>query len=244
MGRDLGSSLRAVVSANQAGRVDPQGHALAMELGRSMTTPAPSVLRAAASEASIADAEGRLAVALPAILRRVYAEVADGGFGPGLGILPLSDVVAAYADLRRRDGRLPRGRSWPDGLLPMVEMDPGFDCCDAATGRIVAWDPEGLTEHASEERFRRSLRETFPSVEAWLEAWLGSKTQAEQSAELMAHVMSNDVQVRMAREARAKIAGMRPEERAAMGLPEAGWERVVWGGLGWDEDDEAGGAAR
>ena len=122
-------------------------------------------------------------------------------------------------------------------------MDPGFDCCDAATGRIVAWDPEDLTEHAGEERFRRSFRETFPSVEAWLEAWLGSKTQAEQSAELMAHVMSNDVQVRMAREARAKIAGLRPEERAAMGLPEVGWERVVWGGLGWDEDDEAGGTA-
>ena len=24
--------------------------------------------------------------------------------------------------------------------------------------------------------------------------------------------------------------------------PETGWERVVWGGLGWDEDETAGSA--
>lgn len=26
------------------------------------------------------------------------------------------------------------------------------------------------------------------------------------------------------------------EERRAVGLPEVGWERVVWGGLGLDDD--------
>ena len=38
------------------------------------------------------------------------------------------------------------------------------------------------------------------------------------------------------------IARLSPEERAKMGLPETGWERVVWGGLGWDEDETAGSA--
>jgi len=28
---------------------------------------------------------------------------------------------------------------------------------------------------------------------------------------------------------------MTPEQRAAMGLPSVGWERVVWGGIGLDE---------
>ena len=65
-----------------------------------------------------------------------------------------------------------------------------------------------------------------------------SKTQAEQQAELMAHVLSDESQVRQAREARAMIGRMTPEERAKMGLPEVGWERVVWGGLGWDEDED------
>jgi hypothetical protein len=39
------------------------------------------------------------------------------------------------------------------------------------------------------------------------------------------------------------IAAMTPTERAAMGLPEVGWERVGWGGLGLDEDDDAGGTS-
>ena len=243
MGADLASSLRGVVAANQEGRIDPAGHTRALELERSMTTPAPSVLPGPASDATVAQAEAALGVALPTALRRVYAEVADGGFGPGAGILPLSEVVAAYRDLGRADGRLPRNRTWPAGLLPLVEMDPGFDCCEAATGRIIAWDPEELAEHSSEDRFRRSFREVFASVEAWLGEWVDSRTQAEQTADLMAHVLSDDVQVRMAREARENIARMSPQERAAMGLPEVGWERVVWGGLGWVEDDETGGSA-
>jgi hypothetical protein len=240
MGRDLGASLRNVVAANQAGRVDQAGHARALELERAMSTPAPSVLPGPAAETVVARAEADLGVALPVALRRVYTEVADGGFGPGPGLLPLMDVVAEYRDLGRPDGRLPRGRSWPAGLLPIVEMDPGFDCCEAATGRIIAWDPEELSEHAGEDRFRRSFREIFPSVEAWLGEWVGSRTQAEQTAALMARVMSNDAQVQMAREARANIAKLSPEERAKMGLPDTGWERVVWGGLGWDEDETAG----
>jgi hypothetical protein len=42
-----------------------------------------------------------------------------------------------------------------------------------------------------------------------------------------------------ARKARARIAAMTPEERAAMGLPETGWEQVVWGGIGLEEDEGA-----
>jgi hypothetical protein len=38
-----------------------------------------------------------------------------------------------------------------------------------------------------------------------------------------------------ARKARARIASLSPEERAAMGLPEVGWEKIFWGGLGWDD---------
>jgi hypothetical protein len=240
MGRSLASELGRVVAANQEGRVDEAGSTRARGLERDMSTPAPMVLPAPADAASIAAAESALGVPLPLVLRRVYAEVADGGFGPGEGILPLADVVLAWSVLREL-GSMPRGRAWPDGFLPLVEMSPGFDCVDAATGRIVAWDPEELTERSSEERFRRSFRELFPSVEAWLSEWLGSKTQAEQQAELTAHYLSDEAQVQQAREARAMIGRMTPEERAKMGLPEVGWERVVWGGLGWDEgEDEAG----
>jgi hypothetical protein len=196
------------------------------------TTPLPPPAPAATLDA----AERVLGFPLPAGLRRLYAEVADGGFGPGEGLLPLAGLVAQYNELRS-PGMMPSGREWPSGLLPLVSMDPGWDCVEAASGRIVAWDPEGLGERSSEDRFRRSFSVAHPTVEAWLAAWLDSRTADEQRADMMARVMAPEYQVRQAREARAAIGRMTPEERAAMGLPAVGWERVVWGGLGWDEDE-------
>jgi len=40
-----------------------------------------------------------------------------------------------------------------------------------------------------------------------------------------------------ARNALAMIAVKTPEKRRAMGLPDVGWERVVCGGIGLDEDE-------
>jgi len=31
---------------------------------------------------------------------------------------------------------------------------------------------------------------------------------------------------------------MTPEERAGFGLPAVGWEKVVWGGIGLEPDEE------
>jgi hypothetical protein len=42
--------------------------------------------------------------------------------------------------------------------------------------------------------------------------------------------------VEEARKARARIAAMSSEQRRAMGLPDVGWEKVVWGGLGLEDD--------
>jgi hypothetical protein len=235
----VAADLRGVVESNRAGRPNPAASARAEALAAEMTTPAPSVLPGPASAASIAAAEAALGLTLPSFLGRVYAEVADGGFGPGAGLMPLTSVVSAYRELQVPDSRLPRGRSWPAALLPVVDADGGFDCVDADTGRVVGWDPDGLSERANEARFRRSFHDIAPSVEAWLSAWVGSKTAAEQHAELVERAMGHDAQVRMAREARANIARKTPEERAAMGLPAVGWEKVVWGGLGWDEGEDA-----
>lgn len=239
MGTGLGAMLRNVVAANRAGRVDAEGVAAANELHRQMTTPVDPGLPPPADEATILRAEAALGVHLPATLRRLYAEVADGGFGPAEGLLSLARIVEQYRALQS-PGMMPRDRRWPVGVLPVVAMDPGWDCVDAATGKVIAWDPEDLTERSSEDRFRRSFSETHPSVEAWLGSWLESRTHDEERAAMMAELMAPEAQVRQAREARAAIARMSPQERAGMGLPEVGWERVVWGGLGWDEDEPPG----
>ena len=132
---------------------------------------------------------------------------------------------------------LTRGREWPAGMLPVVSQDPGWDCVDAATGRVIAWDPEELTERSSEARFQASFSELHPSVEAWLADWLGRPTRDEERDAMMADLMSPASQARQEREAREAIGRMTLEERRAMGLPDEGWEAVVSGGVGWPPGD-------
>jgi hypothetical protein len=236
MAGGLADALRGVVVANQAGRVDAAGQARAQELQRQLSTPVEVSPRAPASAADVDRVEAALGVTIPVALRRVYLEIADGGFGPAGGLEPLDGVLAASRELVA-GGQLPRDRVWPDGLLPVVARDPGWDCVEASSGRVIAWDPEDLTERASEERFRRSFGEAFPSVEAWLADWLGSETLEEQHARMMAELMSPESQARQAREAREAIGRKSIEERRAMGLPDVGWEKVVWGGVGWEDPE-------
>jgi hypothetical protein len=148
----------------------------------------PPALRAPASAESLAGAETELGCALPPTLRRAYLEVADGGFGWGAGLLSLERALATYRDLRASPPA-PRGCTWPEGLLPLVEQDPGYACVEAATGRVVEWDPEGLTERSSRKRWDRSFSEIAPSVEEWLERWVTAPTMDDIMTRAMSDAM-------------------------------------------------------
>jgi hypothetical protein len=227
------ADLDRAVAASQSGQVDPEVHAKAEQIAAAMRTPVSPGLPPPAEPAAVAGAEAAIGVALPPVLRRVYAEVADGGVGPGEGLLPLATVVRRHAELRT-GAELPRNRTWPETLLPVVDRDPGFDCVDASSGGVVAWDPEGLSERSGEAVFADSFREIAPTVESWLLAWLDEPSPEERLADQLAAA-----NIKAAREARASIAAMTPEERRKMGLPDVGWERVVWGGLGLEDDPPA-----
>jgi hypothetical protein len=87
-------------------------------------------------ESTVADAERRLGFALPPPLRQLYTVVADGGFGPGSGLMSLHDVVATYHALTESaPGR--RGQQWPVHLLPITHTDPGHDCLDLNSGEVI-----------------------------------------------------------------------------------------------------------
>jgi hypothetical protein len=103
-----------------------------------------------------------------------------------------------------------------------------------ARGRVISWDPEELTERSGDRAWQRSFRETSPSVEAWLGAWVEAPTPEEQAAARQGAWMIEE-----ARRSRAAIAAMSVEERRKLGLPDVGWEKVVWGGIGLDEDDQS-----
>lgn len=243
---DLGGLLAAGLGARndlartlagiRRGALDPDLVEKAEQVAADMSAPVPTTLPAPADEAALARAEARIAFALPPTLRRLYAEVADGGFGPSTGLIPIAGAVDLYLELRAGDP-LPRGRSWPDRLLPIVREDMVLDCIEASgAGRVVTWDPDGLGERTSEAAWSRSFSEAAASLEEWLETWLTGPTPAERFEAQYGDQMRASM-IQSARESRAMIAKMTPVERAAMGLPEVGWERVVWGGLGLDDED-------
>src|SRR5437868_4644956 len=83
-----------------------------------------------ASSADIAEAEGRIGFTLPHLLRELYGNIADGGFGPSHGFLPLltpdsegmgcESVVHLYTLFRGDDPGSPCW-FWPERLLPVLD---------------------------------------------------------------------------------------------------------------------------
>jgi hypothetical protein len=144
----------------------------ALDPARRVSFVAESVtrLRPAVTRETLAHAEALIGRPFPPLVQRLYGEVANGGFGPGLGLLPLavsesdeqtsapaeeSSVVGTYTEFRRH--------SWPAELLPVCDWGcAAWSCVDtsAAEATIVTHDDvAGATV-------------TTFSLASWLEAWL------------------------------------------------------------------------
>lgn len=229
--RGFGASLRAVVGDNQAGRVDPATTARVDALAAELQTPAERPPVVPALPAAVDRAEGELGFPLPADLRRLYLEVGDGGFGPSAGLLSIGAVAARYRSLA---AEVPRTQRWPDRLLPLVDDGSVIVALDASSeaGPVRSWDPDGLGERSGDAAWRRSFEDVAPSLAAWLEGWLGARSPDEIRAEMMRKAMIEQVKA-----SRARYAAMTPEQRAAAGLPEVGWEQQIGGHLGLSEDE-------
>ena len=181
-----------------------------------------------ADEAAIIAAEMNLGFALPPSLRQLYAHVGNGGFGPGAGILPLEEVVRIYLGLLETPpGR--RGQKWPPRLLPITRTDPGHECIDLNSGEVIFWDEEELANGASDKVWKRSFKREAPDIRHWIERWLDSPSPEQKMKEFMEQSMLNGI-----RQTLAYWRAKTPEERAAFGLPETGWEKVLFGHLGID----------
>jgi len=95
-----------------------------------------------ASQRVIANTERQLGFKLPELLKSIYSEVGNGGFGPGRGgtIIglkggydsDLGTLVEAYAEMQT--GQAFDGLVWPSGLLPFCEWGCNiFSCVDCNT---------------------------------------------------------------------------------------------------------------
>ncbi|QGY77431.1 SMI1/KNR4 family protein [Xanthomonas hyacinthi] len=81
-------------------------------------------------QSEIESAEAILGFKIPVLLRRIYAEVANGGFGYAYGLLGLRggprnedglDSVGLYQTFRELDPENPAWH-WPHGLLPIGHL--------------------------------------------------------------------------------------------------------------------------
>jgi hypothetical protein len=145
------------------------------------TLPVPALFQVATS-AQLADAERQIGLRLPDLLKRVYAEVGNGGFGPGGGLI---GVEGGYPDANGRllpaSYGLLRADGWPEKLLPLWDWGcASWSCVDAATtdGDIVTMGELGRTL-------------TPFSLRSWLEQWAKGTDLHDQIYELGAATILN-----------------------------------------------------
>ncbi len=110
---------------------------------------------------------------LPVFIRRIYTEVADGGFGPAYGINPLmgdeTDSVATWDRLfQNANHDEPRGPQWPSHLIRL---------CEAGCNMFYAVDirnensPVFKVEITSSNNVDDWLSVASTSVVEWLDHW-------------------------------------------------------------------------
>jgi hypothetical protein len=130
-------------------------------------------LKPPASGEAIGAAEHLLGYPFPHLLRRLYTEVGNGGFGPGYGIIGLPDGDGddghARRELRREGWNIacPASRSlfplctWGCGIYSFVD---GAD----AEARMWAWDPNP----APHDDIGKALFKEELSLCEWLARWV------------------------------------------------------------------------
>ncbi|MES9519155.1 SMI1/KNR4 family protein [Streptomyces capoamus] len=132
---------------------------------------------------AVAELEALVGWPMPTLLRRLYLEVADGGFGPSFHVLSLTDTGRWFSDeesllqLARDFGSAePEPTQPPRHTVPLMTLGCAvwwFIDFSTAEGRMWGWEPNARCERHCffPERF---------TLAQWLTDWLdGNRTFPE-----------------------------------------------------------------
>jgi hypothetical protein len=134
-------------------------------------------------EPKVAAVEKILGYALPPLLKRMYCEVANGGFGESYGLIGLvggarddrnCDVQQLLREFHKPDADDPKWK-WPDGLLPAFHLGCAmYLCVDCRTskGKVVLFEPNNHEEGRS---WKSSFMPFSPSLTKLMDDWLNGK---------------------------------------------------------------------
>jgi hypothetical protein len=127
-------------------------------------------------QVDIAEEETRLGFSLPPLMKRIYTEIGNGGFGPGYGLIGLTNGVpddtgqtapTIYEQFRSPDAN---DLKWPNGLLPICHWGCAIlscvDCVDP-NFRMRIFDPN---VHDGDD-WADAFFEESPGFDIWIRAW-------------------------------------------------------------------------
>lgn len=126
-----------------------------------------------ATTAEVDAAEAALGFPIPPLLRRLYTEVGNGGFGPSYGLegVPTIPPTPGAADIGALYVQY-SARQWPHGLVPLISGGCLFMECVEFTRppyAVVMFDGNDCD---LERPVVASLRPVAASLEKRLERWL------------------------------------------------------------------------
>jgi hypothetical protein len=147
----------------------------------------PSQVFPVADEATLQAAEQTLGFRFPTLLRRLYLEIGNGGFGPGYGLIGVpsgatdggNSVVDLYQGYSKPDPNDIHWK-WKEALLPICHLGCAmYACIDCTTdeGAVVWFEPN---PHCEGESWDDSFIPIASSIEDWLSAWLDNKNLLEE----------------------------------------------------------------
>jgi hypothetical protein len=140
-----------------------------------------------ATEEELVQAEAQLGFVLPTLLRRIYLEVGNGGFGPGYGLLPLNNIspnavpgttslVEDYQGMRSFSQKdiddyfaddEEKPSLWPERVIILCEWGCNiYSCLDCSSPELPIYRMD------SNENFLVEWAIEAPSLQQWLEEWI------------------------------------------------------------------------
>jgi hypothetical protein len=168
-GPEPGQCARAELVSRVAQRV----------MARRARDPRALIPEPPADEAELAASEQILGFVLSPLLKRLYLEVGNGGWGPGYGLMVLSaseledeegSAVAHYLFHRRRTAEDPSWH-WPVKLLPICEWGCLiYSCIDCSLPDfpVIAFDTNMLGDGA---KWSDAFFPECDSFDEWIELW-------------------------------------------------------------------------
>jgi hypothetical protein len=134
----------------------------------------------------VAQTEMKLGFELPSLLRRLYLEVGNGGFGPGYGLFPLNafhpstdSLVTAYLGMRSMSQKdidehwtdeEEKPSLWPECVLMICDWGCNiYSCLNCASPDLPILRMDSNVNFLVEWAIEAS------SLQQWLEAWQDGK---------------------------------------------------------------------